>query len=119
VNSVKAMRGCVFLEPQGKLVPFARAAFEYYWGEDQDISQDAVLYKVCERAGVDAGDLLTGISSQAVKDKLRANTEEAVRRGAFGSPPVFVVGVDMYFGSDRLYLVRDALLHSLGRRVDE
>jgi len=118
VNSVKAMRGCVFLEPQGKLVPFARAAFEYYWGEDQDISQDAVLQKVCERAGVDADALFTGISSQAVKDRLRANTDEAVRRGAFGSPTVFVDGDDMYFGSDRLHLVREALLRSLGRRVD-
>ena len=41
VNSVKAMRGCICL---GKdMVPFARAVFETYWGEDQDISQDAVL----------------------------------------------------------------------------
>jgi 2-hydroxychromene-2-carboxylate isomerase len=116
VNSVKAMRGCVFLEPQGKLVPFARAAFEYYWGEDQDISQDAVLQKVCERAGVDATALLAGISTQAVKDKLRANTDEAIRRGAFGSPTAFVDRDDMYFGSDRLHLVREALLRSLARR---
>jgi len=119
VNSVKAMRGCVFLEPQGKLVPFARAAFEYYWGEDQDILQDAVLQKVCERAGVDATALLAGISTQAVKDQLRANTDEAIRRGAFGSPTMFVDRDDMYFGSDRLHLVREALLRSLAlRRVD-
>ena len=48
VNSVKTMRGCIWL---GKdMVPFARAAFEIYWGEDQDISQDAVLTEVCKRA---------------------------------------------------------------------
>ena len=116
VNSVKAMRGCVFLEPQGQLVPFARAAFEYYWGEDQDISQDAVLRKVCERAQVDAAALIAGIGTQAVKDQLRANTDEAIRRGAFGSPTVFVDGDDMYFGSDRLHLVREALLRSRARR---
>jgi hypothetical protein len=34
VNSVKAMRGCLPLEPNGKLVPFTRAVFEAYWGED-------------------------------------------------------------------------------------
>ena len=117
VNSVKAMRGCVFLEPQGKLVPFARAAFECYWGEDQDISQDAVLQKVCERAGIDATALLAGISTQAVKDKLRANTDEAMQRGAFGSPTIFVDRDDMYFGSDRLHLVREALLRSLAVRA--
>jgi 2-hydroxychromene-2-carboxylate isomerase len=116
VNSVKVMRGCVWLEPQGQLVPFARAAFECYWGEDQDISQDAVLQKVCERAGVDATALFAGISTQAVRDKLRANTDEAIRRGAFGSPTVFVDHDDMYFGSDRLHLVRAALLRSLAQR---
>ncbi|MBV9251120.1 MAG: DsbA family protein, partial [Acetobacteraceae bacterium] len=34
VNSVKAMRGCLLLEPEGKLVPFAQAVFEAYWRED-------------------------------------------------------------------------------------
>ena len=51
VNSVKAMRGCIYV---GKdLVPFARAVFEIYWGEDQDISQDLALAEVCKRVGVD------------------------------------------------------------------
>ena len=31
VNSVRAMRGCILLEPEGKLVPFALATFEAYW----------------------------------------------------------------------------------------
>jgi len=43
VNSVKAMRGCILLEPQGKLVPFAQALFEAYWRDDRDISNDSVL----------------------------------------------------------------------------
>ena len=48
VNSVKAMRGCIWL---GKdMVPFARAVFEAYWGDDKDISQDAVLTEVCKNA---------------------------------------------------------------------
>ena len=42
VNSVKAMRGCTLLEPQGKLVPFAQAVFEAYWRDDRDSSNDAI-----------------------------------------------------------------------------
>lgn len=110
VNSVKAMRGCILLEPQGKLVEFAQAAFEAYWGNDQDISNDAVLVKICEHAGIDAAALLAGIARQDIKDQLKANTEELIRRGGFGSPTLFVNGEDMYFGNDRLPLVRDALL---------
>jgi 2-hydroxychromene-2-carboxylate isomerase len=51
VNSVKAMRGCLLLEAEGKLTAFARAAFEAYWGDDHDISQDDVLARVATRAG--------------------------------------------------------------------
>ncbi len=109
VNSVKAMRGCIFLEAEGKHVPFARAAFEAYWSDDEDIAQDDVLAGVCRRTGIDADFLFAGIAQQSVKDKLRANTEELIRRGGFGSPTMFVGGTDMYFGTDRLVLVRDAV----------
>ena len=115
VNSVKAMRGCVLLEPQGKLVSFAQAAFEAYWGEDQDISNDAVLTELCARAGVDAAAFFAGIAQQSIKNALKANTEELIRRGGFGSPTLFINGEDMYFGNDRLPLVREALLRG-GRK---
>jgi 2-hydroxychromene-2-carboxylate isomerase len=110
VNSVKAMRGCILLEPQGRLVPFAQAVFETYWRDDRDISNDAVLAEACERAGVDAAAFFTGIARQEIKDQLKANTEELIRRGGFGSPTMFVNGNDMYFGNDRLPLMRAALL---------
>jgi 2-hydroxychromene-2-carboxylate isomerase len=114
VNSVKAMRGCILLEPQGKLVAFARAAFEAYWGDDLDISNDTVLGEVCARAGVDAAAFFAGIAGQEVKDRLKANTDELIRRGGFGSPTIYVNGGDMYFGNDRLPLVRAALLRGTG-----
>jgi 2-hydroxychromene-2-carboxylate isomerase len=113
VNSVKAMRGCIFL---GKdMVPFARTAFEIYWGEDQDISQDAVLTEVCKRVGVDAQKFFAGIAQQSIKDQLKANTDEVMARGGFGSPTIFIDKTDMYFGNDRLPLVRAALARARER----
>jgi 2-hydroxychromene-2-carboxylate isomerase len=109
VNSVKAMRACIVLAPQGQLIDFARTVFEIYWGEDRDISQDVVLAEACARLGLDATALLEATAAPEVKDALRANTEEVVRRGGFGSPTIFVNGDDMYFGNDRLPLVRLAL----------
>jgi 2-hydroxychromene-2-carboxylate isomerase len=111
VNSVRAMRGCLVAEKQGLLVPFARAAFEIYWGDLQDISQPEILAKVAARAGLDAADLLAEVEQAACKEQLRANTDELIARGGFGSPTMFVGGDDMYFGNDRLELVRAALLH--------
>jgi len=109
VNSVKVMRGCILLDAQGLLVPFARAVFEAYWGRGEDISQDAVVRTLCAQVGVDADGLLAGIARQDVKDQLRANTEEVMRRGGFGSPTIFVGGDDMYFGNDRMPVIADAV----------
>jgi 2-hydroxychromene-2-carboxylate isomerase len=109
VNSVKAMRGCILLAPEGKLVAFARTVFEIYWGEDKDISQDAVLAEVCQRVGVDSAKFFEGIGQQAIKDQLKANTDEVMARGGFGSPTIFLDKTDMYFGNDRMPLIREAL----------
>ena len=96
VNSVKAMRACIVLEPEGKLVPFARAAFKAYWTDDKDISQVPVLTEIFLALGIDVSNLLAAIDRQPVKDALRANTQEAIDRGSFGSPTIFVGGDDMY-----------------------
>ncbi|WP_453966140.1 DsbA family protein [Bradyrhizobium elkanii] len=108
VNSVKAMRGCILLGNE-KMVPFARAVFEAYWGDDKDISQDAVLTEICSKLGIDPEKFLAGIADQAIKDQLKANTEEVMARGGFGSPTIYLDKTDMYFGNDRLPLIREAL----------
>jgi 2-hydroxychromene-2-carboxylate isomerase len=109
VNSVKAMRGCLWLEPQCKLLAFASAVFEAYWSREEDISQDAVLLKICQTLGVDGAEFLAGIAQPAIKEQLKSNTEEVIRRGGFGSPTMFL-GDDMYFGNDRLALLKTAIL---------
>ncbi len=112
VNSVKVMRACLWLQSKlpGKLEPFAAAAFEAYWTHDQDISSDTVLRELCEQIGIDAAVLLEGITEPDIKAQLKANTDALIARGGFGSPTFFVGDDDMYFGNDRLELVRDAVL---------
>jgi 2-hydroxychromene-2-carboxylate isomerase len=108
VNSVKAMRICLALG-QDRMVPFATAVFEAYWSRDEDISQDAVLQGVCDGLGLDFDALLAAQAADDIKAQLRANTDEVMRRGGFGSPTIFVGETDMYFGNDRLPLVRAAI----------
>ena len=109
LNSVKVMRGALAAQEQGLLVPFSRAAFEAYWGEDRDLSQDAEIAEVARRVGLDPAVLLARIATPEIKERLRANTDELIARGGFGSPTMFVDGDDMYLGNDRLPLVRAAL----------
>lgn len=109
VNSVKVMRACLVLEPKGKLVPWARAAFDAYFSDDRDISTEPVIADLCRSVDVDPAWLLSRIAEQEVKDALRANVDEAIARGAFGSPTMYLDETDMYFGVDRLQLLRAAM----------
>jgi 2-hydroxychromene-2-carboxylate isomerase len=109
VNSVKAMRGAFVAIEHGCLVPYARAVFASYWGELADISQDSVLKPLVERVGLDSTAFFAAINSEPYKAKLRETTDELIRRGGFGSPTMFLDGDDMYFGNDRLALVRSKI----------
>lgn len=108
VNSVKCMRGAFVALDEDKLVPYATAAFEAYWGDDRDLSKEDVLADIAKKAGIERQRFFAGIETDSCKSRLRANTDELIARGGFGSPTIFV-GNDMFFGNDRMPLVRAAL----------
>ena len=112
VNSVKAMRGCLWVAQDAAAKPqytvFVEALFAAYFTRQDDISQDEVLAAICRQTGIDADAFMSGIVRADVKEALKANTDEVIRRGGFGSP-TFFVGDDMYFGNDRLPLVKAAV----------
>ena len=113
INSVKAMRGCIAADRQGKLVPYARGVFEAYWGLDSDITQDDLLAEIALAAGLDPNEISTAIGSDKIKAELKANGEDLAQRGGYGSPTFFVNGNDMYFGNDRIPLIHSSLKAAL------
>ena len=112
VNSVKAMRGALVADEVSKLPDYARSVFDAYWGDDLDISQDDVLEGIVGNLGLEPASFFEKIGSPATKAMLRANTDELIGRGGFGSPTMYVEQDDMYFGNDRLPLVREAIRRS-------
>jgi 2-hydroxychromene-2-carboxylate isomerase len=108
VNSVKCMRGAFVALDEGKLVPYASAAFAAYWGADRDLAKEEVLAEIAATAGLERQRFFAAIETDECKRRLRANTDELIARGGFGSPTMFVGG-EMFFGNDRLPLVRAAL----------
>ena len=105
VNSVKAMRGAFVAAEADVLVPYARRVFETYWGDLADISQDEVLGRIVAEVGLDGADFFAKIRADEYKARLRANTDELIERGGYGSPTMFIDQDDMYFGNDRIPLV--------------
>lgn len=107
-KSIFVLRAALAAEEQGKIVPFTDAAFRAYWSEERDLARPEELSRVIASVGLDPGAILSRIEQQDIKERLRAQTEEAVRRGAFGAP-TFFVGDQMFWGNDRLDFVEEAL----------
>jgi 2-hydroxychromene-2-carboxylate isomerase len=109
-KSVNALRfACALEEDQAALRAFANAAFESYFGSQENLDDPAVLAAVADSIGLNSAALLAAAQTDAVKARLRANTEEVIARGGYGSPTIFVDGTDMYFGNDQLPLIEAAL----------
>jgi 2-hydroxychromene-2-carboxylate isomerase len=109
VRATLAMRCALAAQEEGKVVEFARYCFEAYWSYSKDISLPHVIEDVCEDADLDGAHILERAQADEIKDRLRANTDDVIARGGFGSPTMFVNGTDMYFGNDRMELVEAAL----------
>ena len=74
------------------------------WRDGRDPNDPVVLTDVLSRVGLDAERVLPLAASQPLKDRLKADSEEAVRRGAFGVP-TFFIGDELFVGNDRLDFV--------------
>lgn len=89
---------------------FIDACFRHCHGIENaiDPTNPDDLKAMCKAEGFDFKEIVALGEASQNKDQLRANTEEAVARGAFGAPSFFV-GDELFFGHDRLDYVEDAL----------
>src|SRR3546814_3858962 len=87
----------------------ARAAFTSYFDRQENLDDPDVLETVATTEGLDGPAIRAAAGSDAVQARLRANTEDVVARGGYGSPTIFLDDEDMYFGTDQLPLVEAAL----------
>ena len=101
INTLNLMRGAVAAQEEGVFDRYADAVFDAMWQEQLDLGQVDVVVKTLQNAGLDALALLELTQSDAIKQTLIANTNQAIDRGVFGAPTMFV-GDEMYFGQDRL-----------------
>ncbi len=109
-KSVNAMRmACTLADDQTALTEFTRAAFESYFGRQENLDDADVLVAVATNVGLDGEAMRVKSQTEEVKALLRANTTEVIERGGYGSPTIFVDKTRMYFGNDQLPLVEFAL----------
>ena len=110
INTLMLMRGATGLQMRdpSRLLPYGDAVYKAIWVDGKNMNDPATVGGVLQAAGFDPRELLALTAEQEVKDKLKADTAEAVARGVFGAPTFFVNGT-MYWGQDRLDFVKEAL----------
>jgi len=98
-------------EERGVLRDYVVGTMHAEWGEGQDIGEAEVLCQVCEPLGLTAAEVHAAMTHQPYLDRMAANWEQAQSLGLFGVPS-FVIGEDLFWGSDRIDYVEEHL-HSL------
>ncbi|MES2951564.1 MAG: 2-hydroxychromene-2-carboxylate isomerase [Pseudomonadota bacterium] len=111
INTLQLMRAVVGMQlrhPQ-RFESFLATIYTAMWAHGVNLNDPAVTAATLVEADFDPAVVFALVNDADIKAALKANTEEAVARGAFGAPTVFV-GDAMFFGQDRLDFVKEALV---------
>ncbi|TWJ07054.1 2-hydroxychromene-2-carboxylate isomerase [Altererythrobacter ishigakiensis] len=111
-NSITLQRMLYAADQDGRGVQFVEAMLPAIWEDGVDVLDQAALGAAVTAAGFDAKDLFERSQTDEVKQGLIKNTENAVARGTFGIPTMFVgpKGKDeMFFGKERLDQIEEEL----------
>ncbi len=108
INTLNLMRGAIAAERLGCADAYIDAVYDAVWVHGKNMGDPEVVAAALSDAGLDAGALMELAQDSDVKAALIAATDEAVARGTFGAPTLFMDG-EMYFGQDRLDFVEEAL----------
>ena len=110
INTLLLMRGATGLQTQqpDRFADYVKAMYSAVWVDARNMNDPATVGETLQAAGFDAAAVLALANAQDTKDRLKAITQEAVARGVFGAPTMFVGG-EMFWGQDRLDFVREAL----------
>ena len=106
VNTLAIMRGAIAAQHEGEFQPYLNAMYRAMWTEERNMQEFEEIAAVLGTIGLDPARYGTLVQEQVIKDELKDNTEEAVSRGVFGAPTMFV-GSEMFFGHDRLAWVEE------------
>ena len=104
---MRAVTGIQLRQPE-RFQAFIDCLFRAIWVEGRNLGDPAGVAAVLTEAGFDPDEVLALANDDRTKTALKDKTEEAIQRGVFGAPSMFV-GNDMFFGQDRLDFVREAL----------
>ncbi|AUG03336.1 disulfide bond formation protein DsbA [Pseudomonas sp. 09C 129] len=104
---MRAVTGIQLRHPQ-RFIAFIDCLFRALWVEKRNLNDQATVAAVLSEGGFDPQEVLALTNDEEVKNALKDKTEQALQRGVFGAPSMFVDN-QLFFGQDRLDFVLEAL----------
>ncbi|AZD68426.1 2-hydroxychromene-2-carboxylate isomerase [Pseudomonas chlororaphis] len=104
---MRAVTGMQLRHPQ-RFIAFIDCLFRALWVEKRNLNDQATVAAVLSEGGFDPLEVLALTNDEEVKNALKDKTEQALQRGVFGAPSMFVDN-QLFFGQDRLDFVLEAL----------
>ena len=108
ILTVPHMRGAILAQKKDILEDYMQSMFDSMWLKGLNLNDQEILTQVASESGIDPNDFAEGISSNEIKDELRANTQFAIDKGAFGVPTYFLEN-EMFWGIDSIKFLLESL----------
>jgi 2-hydroxychromene-2-carboxylate isomerase len=104
---MRAVTGIQLRRPE-QLQQLLGCVFKALWIDALNLNDAQLTARILAEGGFDPAEIERLTQDAEIKAALKATTQEAVGRGVFGAPTLFV-GDQMFFGQDRMDFVREAL----------
>jgi 2-hydroxychromene-2-carboxylate isomerase len=102
VNSLNLMRAAVFAQGKPWEDKYIDAIFDAMWVQGKALADPEVIVEVLNAADLPTDQIMTASQDTDIKSSLADVTAQAVARGIYGSPAMFV-GDEMFYGKDSLH----------------
>jgi 2-hydroxychromene-2-carboxylate isomerase len=99
--SLLPLRAALFADDSGRLREFCDPVFRAMFVDGRPVTELATVLDAAREAGLDAAEVEAAVEQPEIKERLKANTQEAFDRGVTGIPTV-AIGDQIFWGDDRL-----------------
>ena len=106
IITLNLMRCVLVAEKKGITQNFINKFFDAIWTNGLNVNENTIVEKLLKNLNIDSTNFLTEANQPNIKDELRKRTDNAHKKGIFGTPS-FIVNNKLFWGQDRLEFVLD------------
>jgi len=117
IKTSRTLRAAIAMRKWDLEFEFMVLIFSAYWEKNVGtIGEYETLSPLAVELGVDAKAFLAACESPEVKQALIDSTNNALARGVFGAPSIYI-GDELYWGKDRMEFIDAQLAHDLEEKA--